>query len=468
MIMRYVSTRGRVEPASFEEVLFAGLAADGGLFVPEVWPTFDRDRLASLQSAPYQDIAAFVLEPFVGDDLPPDDLRRMIDDAYATFRHQAVAPVKQLGAAQWVMELFHGPTLAFKDVALQLLGRLFEHFLKERGQAITIVGATSGDTGSAAIAATAGRERMRTIILHPKDRVSDVQRRQMTTVGADNIHNVAVEGSFDDCQTLVKAMFNDQAFRERHSLAAINSINWCRIMAQIVYYVSASLALGGPWRRVSFSVPSGNFGDVYAGYAAAKMGLPIDQLIVATNQNDILARFFQTGSYQAGEVMPTISPSMDIQVASNFERLLFDLVGRDGDAITGLMAAFAEEGTFSLEAEQLARAREQFSACRVSEEETLAMMADMFENTGEVVDPHTAVGLHAARAARGETEAPLITLATAHPTKFPDAVLRAIGKRPDLPPHLQDLMTKPERLAVLPNDLTEIQSHIDRLASPSS
>ena len=468
MTMRYISTRGQVPSASFEEVLFAGLAADGGLYVPETWPTFDREHLASLQTASYQEVASHVLEPFIGDDLTPTDLRHMIDSAYGTFRHQAIAPVKQLAAGAWMMELFHGPTLAFKDVAMQLLGRLFEHFLARRDRAITIIGATSGDTGSAAIAATAGRVCMRTVILHPKDRVSEVQRRQMTTVAADNVHNVAIEGSFDDCQALVKAMFNDQTFRERQSLAAINSINWARVMAQIVYYVTASLALGGPWRRLSFAVPSGNFGDVYAGYAAARMGLPIDQLIVATNRNDILARFFQTGSYQAGEVLPTISPSMDIQVASNFERLLFDLVGRDGERLTALMATFAEEGAFGVDGEALASARELFAAHRVSEEETLAMMASVLETTGELVDPHTAVGLAAAKAASSETEAPLVTLATAHPAKFPDAVARATGVTPALPAHLQDLMTKPERLSVLPNDLAAIQSHIDQLANPTS
>ncbi len=468
MTMRYISTRGRVTPASFEEVLFAGLAADGGLYVPESWPRFDRERLAGLQSAPYQEVAAFVLEPFVSEDLARDELRRLIDDAYGTFRHQAVAPLKQLGAGRWVMELYHGPTLAFKDVALQLLGRLFEHFLARRDQAITIVGATSGDTGSAAIAATAGRDRMRTIILHPKGRVSEVQRRQMTTVGSANVHNVAIEGSFDDCQALVKAMFNDRRFRERHGLAAINSINWCRIMAQIVYYVTASLALGGPWRRVSFSVPSGNFGDVYAGYAALQMGLPIDRLIVATNRNDILARFFETGRYAAGEVAPTISPSMDIQVASNFERLLFDLVEREEGGVNALMATFAEEKAFDVDGDALARARERFSAFRIGEEETLAAMARTLEATGEVVDPHTAVGLAAAEAACAETTAPLIALATAHPAKFPDAVKRATGRAPALPPHLGDLMGKEERFAVLPADLAAVQSHIDQLSDPAS
>ena len=463
MTKHFVSTRGRTGPASFEDVLFQGLAVDGGLYVPENWPTVDRDELAALQNAPYQDVAAFVLEPFVGDALTKSELRELIDGAYGSFRHQAVAPLKQLDAAQWVMELFHGPTLAFKDVALQLLGRLFEHFLARRDQAITIVGATSGDTGSAAIEATAGRDHMRTIILHPKDRVSDVQRRQMTTVEAANIHNIAIEGSFDDCQALVKAMFNDRGFRERQNLAAINSINWCRIMAQVVYYVTASLALGGPWRRVSFSVPSGNFGDVYAGYVASKMGMPIDRLIVATNRNDILARFFETGDYAAGEVAPTMSPSMDIQVASNFERLLFDLVGRDGEHVNRLMATFAEERRFILDGDDLARAGERFSAYRISEDETLAMMAKTRETTGEVVDPHTAVGLAAAALAEVETETPIVTLATAHPAKFPDAVRRAIDEEPRLPAHLQHIMTKQERFKVLPNDLTAIQAHIDQL-----
>jgi threonine synthase len=463
MAMRYVSTRGQVPPASFEEVLFTGLAADGGLYVPDSWPVLDRDRLAELQTAPYQDVAAVVLAPFVEGAISESGFRELIDGAYATFSHQAVAPLKQLDAGDWVMELFHGPTLAFKDVALQLLGRLFEHFLAKRDRGITIVGATSGDTGSAAIEATAGRAHMRTVILHPKGRVSEVQRRQMTTVEAANIHNVAIEGSFDDCQALVKAMFNDPAFRERQSLAAINSINWCRIMAQVVYYVSASLALGGPWRRVSFSVPSGNFGDVYAGYVAARMGLPVDRLIVATNRNDILARFFDTGVYAAGVVQPTISPSMDIQVASNFERLLFDLVGRDSVRLTTLMATFAEERTFALDDQGLGQARERFSAYRASEEETLAIMAETLERTGEIVDPHTAVGIAAARSAKRESEAPLVTLATAHPAKFPDAVLRATGERPALPTHLNDLMSREERFATLPNDLAAVQSHIDLL-----
>jgi len=466
MALRYISTRGGVQATGFEEVLFTGLAADGGLYVPETWPRLDRDHLASLQNASYQDVANVVLRPFVGDALKPEDLERLIEAAYRSFSHQAIAPVKQIAAGEWVMELFHGPTLAFKDVALQLLGLLFEYFLERRDGTITIVGATSGDTGSAAIATTAGRAHMRTVILHPKGRVSDVQRRQMTTVEAANIHNIAIEGSFDDCQALVKAMFNDQGFRQRQNLSAINSINWGRIMAQIVYFMTASLALGGPWRKMSFSVPSGNFGDVYAGYVAAKMGLPIEQLIVATNRNDILARFFDTGTYSAGEVEPTISPSMDIQVASNFERLLFDLCDRDGEQVVELMATFAEAKSFKVADDQLGQARELFAAHRVDEAETSAMINRMHDTTGEVFDPHTAVGLVAAEAYRSHgagAETPVITLATAHPAKFPDAVEQATGFRPALPCHLQDLMTKPERLTVLPNDLAAVEAHIDQL-----
>ncbi len=463
MVLRYVSTRGGVKAARFEDVLFAGLAADGGLYVPESWPRFDRDHLASLQSASYQDVASYVLRPFVGEDLESGELDRLIEAAYRGFSHQAIAPLKQLAAGQWMLELFHGPTLAFKDVALQLLGLLFEHFLARRDGTITIVGATSGDTGSAAIATTAGRAHMRTVILHPKGRVSEVQRRQMTTVEAANIHNIAIEGTFDDCQALVKAMFNDQAFRAQQNLSAINSINWGRIMAQIVYYVTASLALGGPWRKVGFSVPSGNFGDVYAGYAAARMGLPIEQLIVATNRNDILARFFKTGAYAAGDVAPTISPSMDIQVASNFERLLFDLCDRDGDSVVELMATFAEEKTFQVSEDAFGKARELFAAYAADEPETLGMIAAMLEKTGEMVDPHTAVGLAAAKALAAGSESPIVTLATAHPAKFPDAFEQATGIRPALPRHLEDLMTKPERLSVLPNNLKAVQAHINQL-----
>jgi threonine synthase len=461
--MRYVSTRGGVPACGFEAALFAGLAADGGLYLPERWPRLEREELAALQGAPYQEVALRVLQPFVEPELDEAELQAHIDAAYGGFGHVAVAPLRQLDANDWLLELFHGPTLAFKDVALQLLGGLFEHFLARRERAITIVGATSGDTGSAAIQACAGRAGMTIVILHPHGRISEVQRRQMTTVEAANVHNVAIEGSFDDCQALLKAMFADAAFRERVSLAAINSINWGRIMAQAVYYVAAALALGGPWRHVAFAVPTGNFGDVYAGYVAARLGLPVAQLIVATNRNDILARFVATGEYRAGAALPTMSPSMDIQVASNFERLLFELCGRDGAAVAALMATFARERAFRVEPDALGRARELLDAASVDEAATAATMAEALRRTGQLVDPHTAVGLRAGQLCRADPKVPLITLATAHPAKFPDAVEAATGVRPRLPARLADLMTRPERCAVLPNDLPAVQAHIEAL-----
>ena len=461
--MRYVSTRGGAVPCRFEEALFAGLAPDGGLYLPERWPRLERDELAALQGASYPEVTARVLAPFVRDDLSETELRELIARAYGGFDHVAIAPLCQLGPNEWLLELFHGPTLAFKDIALQLLGLLFEHFLERREHAITIVGATSGDTGSAAIAACAGRARMRVVILHPLGRISEVQRRQMTTVAAENVHNVAIEGTFDDCQALVKATFNDAAFRARLNLAAINSINWGRIMAQAVYYVSAALALGGPWRRVAFAVPSGNFGDVYAGYVAHKIGLPIAQLIVATNRNDILARFFASGTYSANAVRATMSPSMDIQVASNFERLLYDLCAGDGAEVARLLAGFGAQRSLRVPDDILGRARELFDAARVSEDETAATMADILRTTGQLVDPHTAVGVRAGRACRLDPSTPLITLATAHPAKFPDAVHRATGIRPQLPERCADLYERPERCAVLPNDLSTVQRHIQEL-----
>jgi threonine synthase len=463
MTMRYVSTRGGVAPCSFEDALFAGLAADGGLYVPARWPRFERDELAALQGAPYQEAAARVLAPFVGDDLSEAELRALIRRAYAGFDHVAIAPLRQLDANDWLLELFHGPTLAFKDVALQLLGLLFDHFLTRRERAITIVGATSGDTGSAAIEACAGRARMAIVILHPHGRISEVQRRQMTTVTAANVHNVAIEGTFDDCQALVKALFADVGFRGRYGLAAINSINWGRIIAQAVYYITAAVALGGPGRRVAFAVPTGNFGDVYAGYVAHRIGLPIAQLIVATNRNDILARFFASGVYSTGEVTPTMSPSMDIQVASNFERLLYDLCGGKGAEVARLLAEFAAHKTLSVSEEALGRARELFDAARVDEDATAATMAEVLAATGQLVDPHTAVGIRAGRACRLDPKTPLVTLATAHPAKFPDAVQQATGIRPPLPQRLADLFKRPERCTVLPNDLAAVQRHIQDL-----
>ncbi|HEX6144928.1 MAG TPA: threonine synthase [Geminicoccaceae bacterium] len=460
MSIRYVSTRGGGAPVGFEEALLAGLAPDGGLFVPEAWPRLEREQLDELQGRPYQDVALAVLRPFVEDALDAPTFRRLIDDSYQGFRHRAVAPLRQLDAGTWLMELFHGPTLAFKDVAMQLLARLFEHVLARSGQEITIVGATSGDTGAAAIQAFAGRAGVRVVILHPEGRISEVQRRQMTTVTAPNVMNIAVRGTFDDCQALLKAMFADRGFRERIGLAAINSINWARVMAQVVYYVTSALALGAPWRRVAFAVPTGNFGDVYAGYVAARMGLPLGGLLVATNVNDILARFFATGRYAVGEVHPTQSPSMDIQVASNFERLLFELCGRDGGEVRSLMTAFRETGALEVDAERLGVAREVFDAARVDEAATAATIRRVLEETGILIDPHTAVAVAAAALQPARRGVPMVVLATAHPAKFGAAVAAATGMAPGLPPALAGLLERAERLTLLPNDLPLVQRAI--------
>ncbi len=464
MSLRYVSTRGGVPPCGFEAALFAGLAADGGLYLPEAWPRIARDELEALQGASYQQVAARVLAPFVGEDLSAAELRALVEAAYAGFAHAAVVPLRQLGANEWLLELFHGPTLAFKDIAMQLLGRLFEFFLSRRRRPITIVGATSGDTGAAAIEAFAGLDRVTVVILHPHGRVSAVQRRQMTTVLAANVHNLAIEGTFDDCQTLLKALLADRALRERLSLAAVNSINWGRIMAQAVYYVSAALALGAPGRRVAFAVPTGNFGDVYAGYVAHRIGLPVARLIVATNRNDILARFFETGIYRPGAVVATTSPSMDIQVASNFERLLFDLCGQDGGAVARLMAGFQTQQSLDVGADALGRARELFAAASVEEAEVGATMAEVLRTTGVLIDPHTAVGVAAGRRCRPRSEIPLVTLATAHPAKFPDAVVAATGVTPALPASLADLERREERFTLLPNELAAVRRQIEQLA----
>jgi threonine synthase len=461
-MVRYVSSRGGVRPCDFEQALLDGMAADGGLYLPERWPRFDREQIEALRGATYQEVAASVLTPFVDGALDEAELSDLIDKAYAGFDHVAVAPLRQLDANDWLLELFHGPTLAFKDIALQLLGHLFEHFLEKRGRSVTIVGATSGDTGAAAIEACAGRARMTIVILHPHGRISEVQRRQMTTVDAANVHNIAIEGTFDDCQALLKAMFDDQAFRTRLGLAAVNSINWARVVAQAVYYVTSALALGAPWRKIAFAVPTGNFGDVYAGYVAAKIGLPIAQLIVATNRNDILARFFASGCYRAGEVHPTMSPSMDIQVASNFERLLLDLCERDGDQVRRLMAGFAQRGELSVPPDALGRARELFDAASADEVQTSAAMAEVFRATGELVDPHTAVGVRVGRQCRLDPATPLVCLATAHPAKFPEAVAQATGVTPSLPSRLADLHQRAERFDVLPNDLYAVQQHIQQ------
>jgi len=458
--VKYVSTRGKAPALEFEDALLAGLARDGGLYVPAEWPVLSPAELRALRGLPYAEAAARIMLPFVGGQIAEDDFRRIVADAYAGFDHKAVTPLVQLDPRTWVLELFHGPTLAFKDVALQLLGRLFDHVLAKRGQRVTVVGATSGDTGSAAIEACRDREAVDIVILHPRGRTSEVQRRQMTTVLSSNVHNVALEGTFDDCQDMVKALFNDQPYRDALSLSAVNSINWARIMAQIVYYVVAAVELGAPDREVAFAVPTGNFGNVYAAYAAKAMGVPVAKLIVGTNSNDILARFFRSGTMSMQPVVPTISPSMDIQVSSNFERLLFDLMGREGGRVDLAMRHFRETGSFMVTAKQLADARALFEGHRCDEEATAATMRQVHAETGMLIDPHTAVGLFAARAADLDPAIPIVTLACAHPAKFPDAVLKATGIRPGLPPKLADLYEREERVSVLPNDAETVKRFV--------
>ncbi|WP_294392051.1 threonine synthase [uncultured Sphingomonas sp.] len=459
--MHYVSTRGAASALDFTGVTLAGLASDGGLYVPETWPAFTREQIAGLAGLSYVDTAVEVLAPFVGDALSRAELRGLCDRAYGRFAHQAVTPLLQLDQQHWMLELFHGPTLAFKDVALQLLGLLFEQFLSQRDTHLTVVGATSGDTGSAAIDALAGRAKVDLFMLHPLGRVSEVQRRQMTTVIAPNIHNVALDGgSFDDAQAMVKALFADRDFAGRFTLSAVNSINWARLAAQIVYYFYAAVRLGAPERPVAFSVPTGNFGDVFAGYAAARMGLPIARLIVATNVNDILHRALSEGDYSVGTVTPTAAPSMDIQISSNFERLLFDLHGRDGGALAGAMRGFDSARSLALTPAMRAEAAGLFASCRVDGEHMERAMRETWEGSAMLIDPHTAIGLAAAQAAELPRDVPVVTLATAHPAKFPDAVARATGETPALPARAGDLFEREERYDVLPNDLAAVRAYI--------
>lgn len=468
--MKYISTRGAAPRLNFDEVLLAGLARDGGLYVPERWPELTPDEIRAFAGLPYTEAVHRVVRPFVGDAIAEDDLRALIQDAYAGFDHAAVAPLKQLDERIWLMELFHGPTLAFKDYAMQVLGRLFDHVLERRDERVTIVGATSGDTGSAAIEACRGRERIDIFILHPKGRVSEVQRRQMTTVDAPNVFNIAIEGTFDDCQDMVKAMFNDMAFRDEMNLSAVNSINWARIVSQIAYYFVAGAALGAPDTPAAFAVPTGNFGNVYAGYAATKMGLPVAKFLVGSNRNDILTRFFETGNMSISEVHPSLSPSMDIQISSNFERLLFDLYDSEGADVAAAMDEFRATGTLALGQARWARALQKFEGFRLSDEATLAEIAHIYKTSGELIDPHSAIGVAAARAKVDELddpETPVIALATAHPAKFPDAVERATGVRPPLPPRLADLYQRKERLSVLPNDLSQVQDFVRERGQPS-
>jgi threonine synthase len=459
--LRYISTRGAAPPLAFDEVLLAGLARDGGLYLPERWPSLDAATLSGWRGLPYAELAVRVMLPFLGGRVSEAEFRAIAADAYAGFGHAATAPLRQLGPNLWLMELFHGPTLAFKDFALQLLGRLFDQVLARRGERVCVVGATSGDTGSAAIEACRDRDHIDIFILHPQGRISEVQRRQMTTVLTPNVHNIAVDGTFDDCQDLVKAMFNDTAFRDEMRLSAVNSINWARIMAQTVYYVHAALALGGPDRPVSFAVPTGNFGNVYAGYAARAMGLPLSRFVVGSNRNDILARFFATGELAIEPVEPTLSPSMDIQISSNFERLMYDLYDRDGAAVAAAMRQFRATGRLAVGDAGWRRTRALFDGFKLDDAGTRAEIARLHAETGELVDPHSAIGVAAARAAlRRDPATPVVALATAHPAKFPDAVAAATGVRPALPPRLADLYERQERLTALPNDLAAVQAFV--------
>lgn len=458
--MRYVSTRGEAPPLGFVEVMLAGLARDGGLFVPMSWPRLDGQTIAGLAGKPYAEVAVEVIRPFVGDAIPDSDLTRMAREAYGTFRHPAVAPLVQYGVSDFVLELFHGPTLAFKDLAMQLLGRLMDHALTARGERTTIVVATSGDTGGAAVEAFRGRARADLFVLFPRGRISDVQRRMMTTVEDDNVHPLAIEGTFDDCQAIVKGMFNHHAFRDQARLSGVNSINWARIVAQVVYYFTAAVALGSPHRKVAFTVPTGNFGDVYAGYVALRLGLPIDRLVIATNVNDILARTIATGTYDLRDVVPTSSPSIDIQVASNFERLLFEAYACDSAAVRALMASLAQSRRFALSAGALSGIRAVFSAGRADEEETAATIRTMLRETGHFIDPHTAVGVAVAEKEIPSPSVPMVVLGTAHAAKFPDAVEAACGVRPPLPEWLADLDQRPERVTTLPVDQMAVERQI--------
>jgi len=462
--MRYVSTRGIAPAKDFAGVLLAGLAEDGGLYVPETWPTLSPETQKKLTTQTYPAIAAHILSLFAGDAIAPKTLHTLAEDAYDTFRHPAIVPLVQLETHLWSLELFHGPTLAFKDLALQLVGRLFDHVLAERGQRITIVGATSGDTGSAAIEACRGRDRVDIVILHPHGRTSEVQRRQMTTVDASNVKNISIDGNFDDCQNLVKAMFADADFRQNINLSAVNSINWARIAGQIPYYVVSALALGAPGREVAFSVPTGNFGNVLAAWAARRMGVPIARLTVASNRNDILTRFLADNDMSVRPVEPSLSPSMDIGVSSNFERLLFELLGRNTAATAAAMAGFKATGRMEVPHAAWVEAKTLFHGFSLDDGATSAEIRRLFASTGYLADPHTAIGIAAARA----TALPGITTiaaATAHPAKFPDAIRQAVGITPPLPPHLADLYDRPETYSTAPNDLGTVQAAIRAFAT---
>lgn len=458
--MRYVSTRGEAPPLGFIDATLAGLARDGGLYVPETWPQLSREAIAGLAGRPYAEVAVEIIRPFTGDAIGEADLSRIAREAYGTFRHPAVAPVAQLSAGLFLLELFHGPTLAFKDLAMQFLARLMDHALEQRGERATIVVATSGDTGGAAVEAFRGRNRIDLFVLFPEGRISDAQRRMMTTVEDDNVHTLAVKGTFDDCQALVKSMFNHHAFRDQVRLSGVNSINWARIVAQTVYYFTAAVGLGAPHRKVAFTVPTGNFGDVFAGYVAKRMGLPVDRFVIATNVNDILVRTLSTGAYEIRDVTATTSPSMDIQVSSNFERLLFEAYGRDSGAIRALMASLAQSRRFALSPQALSEIRASFTADRADEEEVAATIRTVLRETEFLCDPHTAVAIAVAEKETRDPAVPMIVLSTAHAAKFPDAVEAACGTRPALPDWLSDLPKRPERMTQMPVDQGQIERFV--------
>ncbi len=468
-VLRYISTRGEAPILDFTGALLAGLARDGGLYLPETWPTLDTSTIEAFAGKPYAQVAQRVMSPFVGDAIPADVFSDMLSKAYAGFRHPATTPLVQLGDNLFVLELFHGPTLAFKDVAMQILGRMMDHALAKRGERATIVGATSGDTGAAAIEAFHGLDNVDVFILYPHGKVSEAQRRQMTTVAAPNVHALAIEGNFDDCQAIVKGLFNHHAFRDGLGLAGVNSINWARVMAQIVYYFTSAVALGGPRRKVSFAVPTGNFGDILAGYAAKRMGLPVGRLVVATNENDILERALASGVYETKKVHETASPSMDIQVSSNFERLLFEANGRDAAEIRAEMGALAQSGRFELSKLQRENVAVDFDAFRTGEIGCAKEIRRVWDEANYLIDPHTAVGLHAARKALARDPAtPMVALATAHPAKFAGAIQAAVGKTADLPPHLADLMTRREHFTVLANSQAEVEAFMRRNSRAAS
>ena len=458
--MKYTSTRGAAPTLNFEEVVLTGLAADGGLYLPETLPEFSKEEIASWAGLSYPALAFKIISPFVDGEVGDAELKTIIDKSYSTFRHPAIAPLIQTGHNEWILELFQGPTLAFKDFALQFLGNLFDHILKKRNQKVVVMGATSGDTGSAAIEGCRQCDNIDIFILHPHQRVSDVQRKQMPSVLTDNVHNIALEGNFDDCQNMVKASFRDQSFLpDGRQLVAVNSINWARIMAQIVYYFYASLALGGPHRKVSFSVPTGNFGDIFAGYLAKKMGLPIDQLIVATNSNDILHRCISNNDHTKKELLQSLSPSMDIMVSSNFERLLFDAYDKDGTAIAQLMEDF-KSGSMTIADTAMKKIQDNFDSYRLDDEAMINVITDVYDKNEYLLDPHTAIGVEAARKIRRSLDVPMVCLATAHPAKFDEAITKAGLENPKLPHHMADLFEREERFVVLEDDITTVQEHI--------